>query len=101
MARTAQIVRLDKQRKLVAKYARKRAALKSVLVDPSATLEAKHEARTRLEMLPRDSSPTRLRNRCRLTGRSRGYLRKFELARNEFRRLALQGDIPGVIKSSW
>ncbi|MDX2092206.1 MAG: 30S ribosomal protein S14 [Kofleriaceae bacterium] len=101
MARMAQVVRLGKQRKLVAKYARKRAALKSVLADPAASGEAKDQARTRLEALPRDSSPTRLRNRCRLTGRSRGYLRKFDLARNEFRRLALQGDIPGVIKSSW
>jgi small subunit ribosomal protein S14 len=101
MARKAQMVKLEKQRELVAKYAAKRAALKATLADRAATPEIKAKARATLEALPRDSSPTRVRNRCLLTGRSRGYLRKFELCRNEFRRLALQGDIPGVIKSSW
>jgi small subunit ribosomal protein S14 len=101
MARKAQMAKLEKQRELVAKYAAKRAALKTTLTDPRATHDAKERARAQLESLPRDSSPTRIRNRCRRTGRPRGYLRKFELARNEFRRLALQGDLPGVIKSSW
>lgn len=95
------MVKLEKQRKLVAKYARRRAALKATLADAHATPEVRAAARAALDALPRDSSATRLRNRCALTGRPRGYLRKFGLARNELRRLALQGDLPGVIKSSW
>jgi len=101
MARKAQMVNLEKQRKLVAKYATKRAAIKAILADSKALPQDKERARARLEALPRDSSRTRIRNRCLRSGRPRGYLRKFELARNEFRRLALQGDIPGVVKSSW
>lgn len=101
MSRLAQKIKVEKQKELVAKYAAKRKLLKEALASQTSSLADKELARKQLEDLPRDSSPTRLRNRCLLTGRARGYLRKFEMCRHEFRRLALQGEIPGVVKSSW
>jgi small subunit ribosomal protein S14 len=101
MAKLALVNRESKRRALVAKYAARRAELLAVIHDAKATDEAKEEARARLQKLPRDASPVRLRNRCSLTGRPRGTFRKFGLARNKLREIALRGEIPGVIKASW
>lgn len=101
MAKKALINREEKRRQLVKKYAAKRAELKTVMSDVSATDEQKESARERFNALPRDSSPARLRNRCNLTGRPRGYFRKFGLCRNKIREIAMRGDIPGVTKASW
>jgi small subunit ribosomal protein S14 len=101
MAKLAVINRDAKRRATVKKYAEKRKALLSMLQDPKATDEAKDEARTKLQALPRDSSPVRLRNRCAMTGRPRGTFRKFGLARNKIREIAMRGEIPGMIKASW
>lgn len=89
MARKALIAREEKRRKLVEKYAAKRAALKEA---------GDYQG---LALLPRNSSPVRLHNRCRLTGRPKGYIRRFGISRIKFRELALQGKIPGVKKTSW
>lgn len=101
MAKLALVNREAKRRALVAKYAARRAELLAVIYDVKATEEAKQEARVRLQKLPRDASPVRLRNRCSLTGRPRGTFRKFGLGRNKLREIALRGEIPGVIKASW
>ncbi len=101
MAKLAVKLREQKRRKTVEKFKAKRAALFEIIHDPKASDEAREEARLRLQRLPRDSSPTRLRNRCALTGRPRGVYRKFGLARNKLRELALRGEVPGVIKASW
>jgi small subunit ribosomal protein S14 len=101
MARLAKNATNDKRKKLVAKYAAVRAALTAVLRSPIATTEERDGARRKLQSLPRNSSKVRVRNRCAVTGRPRGYYRKFGLCRNVFRDLALRGDIPGVTKSSW
>ncbi len=101
MAKLALINREQKRRKMVAKFASRRAALHSVIDDARRSDEERQEARETLQRLPRDSSPVRLRNRCRLTGRPRGVFRKFGLARNKLREIALRGEIPGVIKASW
>ena len=101
MAKLAVINRDAKRRATVKKYAAKRQALQAILRDPKATDEARDEARARLQALPRDSSPVRLRNRCAITGRPRGTFRKFGLARNKIREIAMRGEIPGVIKASW
>jgi len=89
MAKTSQLARLAKKVKLVAKYAEKRAAFKAA-GDSAA-----------LQKLPKNSSPVRLKNRCAITGRSRGYMRDFGLSRIQFREMALEGKIPGVKKASW
>ena len=83
------------------KYAQKRAELLAILKDPKVTDEARDEARAKFQALPRDSSPVRLRNRCAITGRPRGTFRKFGLARNKIREIAMRGEIPGMIKASW
>ena len=101
MARLAIIEREKKRSELVKKYADKRAAIFSIINDASKSEEEKYEARLVLQKLPRDSSPTRQRNRCALTGRPRGTFRKFGIARNKLRELALKGDIPGIVKASW
>lgn len=85
----------------VKKYAAKRAELKNKLADINATEEELEIARYQLQSLPRDASPCRVRNRCRITGRPHGYYRKFGLARNKLREAAMQGFIPGLVKSSW
>jgi small subunit ribosomal protein S14 len=87
--------------KLVEKYKEKRASLKATMIDPELSLEERLAAGRALAKLPRDSSPVRLRNRCKLSGRPRGYLRKFGLSRIALRELAHEGKIPGVTKSSW
>ena len=101
MAKLALINRESKRRKTVAKFAARRAALFAIIEDSKRTDEDRQEARETLQRLPRNSSPVRLRNRCRLTGRPRGVFRKFGLARNKLREIALRGEIPGVIKASW
>jgi small subunit ribosomal protein S14 len=90
-----------KREALVAKYAKKYAELKAVIDDAKRSEEERYAARLELQKLPRNANPTRLRNRCELTGRPRGTFRKFGLARNKIRELAFKGDIPGVIKASW
>ena len=101
MAKLSLINREQKRRATVKKYSAKRAALFSILEDARATDEARQTAREKLQQLPRDASPVRLRNRCALTGRPRGTFRKFGLARNKLREIAMRGEIPGVIKASW
>jgi small subunit ribosomal protein S14 len=101
MAKKSVIHRNKKRERLVAKFATKRASLKSILSDPSTSEEEFYKAQAKLTKLPKNSSPVRLVNRCTLTGRSRATIRKFGLSRISFRELALQGKIPGVIKASW
>lgn len=101
MAKTSVIERQLKREKTVAKYAKKRAELKAIIADENASEEARWEARLSLQKLPRNASPTRLRNRCRITGRPRGVYRKFGLGRNKLREHAMQGNIPGLVKASW
>ena len=101
MAKKSAIERNEKRRKLTDRYAAKRAALKDVANDRSLPMEERFSARLKLAELPRNSSPNRIRNRCELTGRSRGYYRKFKLSRIALRELASSGQIPGMTKSSW
>ena len=101
MAKLALKLRDQKRRKTVEKYKVRRTQLLEIIYDTRASDEAKEEARTKLQKLPRDSSPVRLRNRCALTGRPRGVYRKFGLGRNKLRDLALKGEVPGIIKASW
>ncbi len=101
MAKTAVVNRDQKRRLLVKKYAKKRAELLAIIRNVKVSDEERQIARRKLEQLPRDSSPTRLRNRCALTGRPRGVFRKFGLGRNKLREIAMRGEIPGVVKASW
>ena len=101
MPKTSAIERNKKRIKLAAKFAAKRAELKAILVNPATTDDEFFSAQKKLQKLPRNSSPTRVRNRCSLSGRPRGYNRKFGVSRIQFRELALSGKIPGVVKSSW
>ena len=101
MAKRSMVNRERKREKLVEKYAEKRAGLKRIIKDMSLAPEERREARIKLNKLPRDSSPSRLRNRCSLTGRPNGYYRKFGLGRNMLREAAMRGDIPGLVKASW
>jgi small subunit ribosomal protein S14 len=101
MAKLALKLRDKKRRKMVEKFKVRRAALLEIIYDSRASDEAREEARAKLQKLPRDASPVRLRNRCALTGRPRGVYRKFGLGRNKLRELALRGEVPGIIKASW
>lgn len=101
MAKLALINRNEKRRKLVAQYAKKRAALDAIVNNVGLSDEERYEARLKVQALPRNASPSRLRNRCQLTGRPRGVFRKFGLCRNKIRELAFSGEIPGVVKASW
>jgi small subunit ribosomal protein S14 len=101
MAKLAVINRQAKRVATVKKFAEKRKQLLSIIQDMKATDEAKDEARAKLQALPRNASPVRLRNRCAMTGRPRGTFRKFGLARNKIREIAMRGEIPGMIKASW
>ena len=101
MAKISIIEREKKRVRTVAKYATKRAELKRILKDPNISDDDKEAARKKFNALPRNASPCRLRNRCRLTGRPHGYYRKFGLCRNKLREAAMRGDIPGLVKSSW
>jgi small subunit ribosomal protein S14 len=101
MAKLSVVLRDKKRRKTVEKFKARRTQLLEVIYDSRATDEAKETARAKLQRLPRDASPVRLRNRCALTGRPRGVYSKFGLGRNKLRDLALKGEVPGVIKASW
>jgi small subunit ribosomal protein S14 len=101
MAKTSKIVRNEQRRALITKHAEKRQALRTVVKSATASDDEKQEAYKALRALPRDSSPTRYKNRCAMTGRPRAYLRQFGLSRITFREMALQGLIPGVTKASW
>ena len=101
MAKKSMIARETKRAKLVAKYAEKRAALKAKIANPETPFEERYEAVKALAQLPRDSSPVRKQNRCRVTGRPRGYYRKFGLGRNKLREAAMKGEVPGLTLSSW
>ncbi len=101
MAKKSKIVKNEKRKKMVAHYAAKRAALKKIINSPESSPEEVDEAQMKLQKLPRDANPIRVVNRCSQTGRPRGYLRKFGVSRVALRELALEGQIPGVVKSSW
>ena len=101
MAKTSSIEKNKRRRKMVARFATKRAALKSVADDESLTLEERFQARLKLAALPRNSSATRIRNRCEVTGRPRAFYRKLRMSRIALRELGSQGLIPGLVKSSW
>jgi len=101
MAKTSLKQRELKREKLVAKYAKKYAELKAVADNAKQSDEQRYAARLELQQLPRNANPTRLRNRCAITGRARGTFRMFGLGRNKIRELAFKGEIPGVVKASW
>jgi len=101
MAKKSMIQRELKRAKLVAKYANKRAELKAIIRNVNSTDDEREVAQAKLNAMPRDASPTRLRNRCSITGRPHGVYRKFGLARNKLREAAMKGEIPGLTKASW
>jgi small subunit ribosomal protein S14 len=101
MAKLSLINRDQKRRALVKKYAKKREALLAIVNNAKASDEERFNARRELQLLPRNANPTRLRNRCVITGRPRGYFRKFGLGRNKLRDYAMRGEIPGIVKASW
>jgi small subunit ribosomal protein S14 len=101
MAKTSSVNKNNRRKRLVAQYAAKRKRLKSIAADATKPSEERFAARLKLAQLPRNSAPSRVRNRCELTGRARGYYRKLRVCRNMLRELASQGLIPGMTKSSW
>ena len=102
MAKLALINRNEKRRKMVEKYAAKRAELQAIIEDVNnRTEDERYEARLKLQTLPRNTSPVRLRNRCKLTGRPRGVFRKFGLGRGKLRDFVMRGEVPGMTKASW
>ena len=101
MAKKGMVERNNKRKRMVAKYAARRAALMAVASDTSLSNEERFKARLKLAELPRNSAPTRLRNRCGVSGRPRGYYRKLNMSRIALRELASKGLIPGMVKSSW
>ncbi len=101
MAKTSSVEKNKHRRKMVARFASKRAELKRVSNDQSLTLEERFQARLKLAELPRNSSPVRIRNRCEISGRPRAYYRKLKMSRIALRDLASLGLIPGMVKSSW
>ena len=101
MAKKSWIERNEKKRRVVARYAEKRAELKAIINDRSASEEDRWEAQQQLQKLPRNASPSRQQRRCRVTGRPHGVYRKFGLGRNKLREAAMRGDVPGLVMSSW
>ena len=101
MAKKSMIMRELKREKLVARYAKRRTELKAVIRNINSSDDERSAAQTKLNSLPRDSSPTRQRNRCAITGRPHGVYRKFGLGRNKLRESAMRGEIPGLTKASW
>ena len=101
MSKLALINRQHKREKLVAKYAKRRAALEAIVGNERVSDEDRFAARLKLQALPRNANPTRLRNRCAITGRPRGVFSKFGLGRNKLREIAMRGEIPGLTKASW
>jgi len=101
MAKASMINRETKRQRTVAKYAVKRAELKRIMKDQNLSDEEREQAQRMFHALPRDSSPSRLRSRCSITGRPHGFYRKFGLGRNKLREAAMRGDVPGLVKASW
>jgi small subunit ribosomal protein S14 len=101
MAKKSMVARDVKRAKVVAKYAAKRTALKAVIKDRGASQEQIEEALAQMQKLPRDASPTRQRQRCRVSGRPHAVYRKFGLSRNKLREATMRGDVPGLVKASW
>mgnify|MGYP001359190426 FL=1 len=101
MAKVSMIARENKRIKMVQKFAKKREELKKVISDMNLSDEERYEARLKLQKLPRDASPVRLQRRCKITGRPHAVYRRFGLSRNKLRELAMNGDVPGLVKSSW
>ncbi len=101
MAKSSMVEREKKRERMVARFAKKRAALKEIVNNRSASDEEKWEAQMSLQKLPRNASPVRQRRRCGITGRPHGVYRKFGLGRNKLREAAMRGDIPGLVKASW
>ncbi len=101
MAKKSMIAREVKRKKLVKKYEAKRKALKEAIRSPNTTLDDKESAIISLQKMPRNSSSSRVRNRCNLTGRPHGFYRKFGLSRNKLREATMRGDVPGLVKASW
>ncbi len=101
MAKKSMINREEKRQKTVAKFAKKRDELKAIIRNPKTGEEERWEAMLKLQTLPRNANPVRLRNRCGLTGRPHGFFRKFGLGRNKLREAVMNGDVPGVVKASW
>lgn len=101
MAKLCMINREAKRLRAVQKYAAQRLELKAKIIDLNLSLAERDEAQRKFHALPRDSSPCRTRNRCQVSGRPRGFYRKFGLARNKLREAAMRGDVPGLVKASW
>ena len=101
MAKLSLINREEKRCALVKKFARRREALVAIVNNTKMSDEDRFAARQKLQQLPRNANPTRLRNRCAITGRPRGYFRKFGLGRNKLREFAMRGEVPGIVKASW
>ena len=101
MAKQSMIQRDLKRARIVNKYAKKRAELKAIIADGSTSYEDMMEAQVKLQKLPRNASPSRVRNRCQISGRPRGFYRKFGLSKTQLREPAMRGDIPGLTKASW
>lgn len=101
MAKVSMVNREKRRAKLVRKYAEKRARLKAIVSSADSSFDERQEAMFELQKLPRDSSPSRQRNRCAISGRPRGFYRKFGLGRNKLREAAMRGDVPGLKKASW
>ena len=101
MAKLSLINRQLKREATVKKFAKKRAELNAIVADQSRSEEERFQARLKIQLLPRNASPSRLRNRCELTGRPRGTYRKFGLGRNKLREIAMRGEVPGITKASW
>lgn len=101
MAKSCMVNREIKRLRLVKKYAAKRTELKAMIIDASLSESDRAAAREKLNKMPRDASPVRVRNRCNITGRPHGYYRKFGLGRNKLREAAMRGDVPGLVKASW
>lgn len=101
MAKSCMVNREVKRLRLVKKYAAKRTELKAMIKDTSLSEGDRAAAREKLNKMPRDASPVRVRNRCNITGRPHGYYRKFGLGRNKLREAAMRGDVPGLVKASW
>ena len=101
MAKLSLINRDQKRRALVKKYAKKRETLTAIMNNTKASDEVRFAARLKIQQLPRNANPTRLRSRCALTGRPRGFFRKFGLGRSKLREYAMRGEIPGIVKASW
>ena len=101
MSKLALINRNEKRKKLVAKFAKRRAALTAIVENVKVSDEERFAARLKIQQLPRNANPTRVRNRCALTGRPRGVYAKFGLGRNKLRDYIMRGEVPGVVKASW